>query len=36
MECTYSYTAFPCAIPEKKPGYATAALESAWKEITSV
>ena len=33
MECTYSYTAFPCAIPEKKPGYATAALESAWKEM---
>ena len=26
-------TAFPCAIPKKKPGYATAALESAWDEM---
>ena len=27
------YTAFPCAILEKKPGYATLALETAWADM---
>ena len=28
-----SYTAFPCAIPAKKPGHATLALETAWADM---
>jgi putative phage-type endonuclease len=30
---SYTYTAFPCALPAKKPGYADKALAEAWADM---
>lgn len=30
---SYTYTAFPCNIPVRKPGYATLALQNVWDDM---